>query len=244
MPTRHDASVMLAAVQWQILEQLDDAERRDVLRSARRRRFRNSETIFHQGDPGVSLHLIERGHVAVRMFDRRGSMTTFDLLPPGGYVGEMSLVGKNPFRSASAVAVGPVETMALSREVFDSLCDRHPSVMGVLAEMLTERVEWLSEQVMDAHSLHADERVVKQLVRLARNFAGQGEVVIPITQEGLASLAGTTRPTANRAIRSLVADGTIEIRRGRIVIRDARVLGASVPPGDRPSLVADIAGGG
>ena len=38
-------------------------------------------------------------------------------------------------------------------------------------------------------------------------------------------MAGTTRPTANRALQTLVSDGTVQLGRSRIVIADVTRLG-------------------
>ena len=46
-----------------LLAPLSDDERREVLHLARRRRFKRGEVIKHEGDPGNTLHLIDRGHV-------------------------------------------------------------------------------------------------------------------------------------------------------------------------------------
>ena len=44
--------------------------------------------------------------------------------------------------------------------------------------------------------------------------------------EDLASLAGSTRPTANRTLQPLVTDGVIELGRGRIEVLDRTRLPA------------------
>ena len=48
--------------------------------------------------------------------------------------------------------------------------------------------------------------------------------MVPITQQDLAALAGTTRPTANRALQPLLDAGVVELGRGRIVVTDRAAL--------------------
>jgi CRP-like cAMP-binding protein len=48
--------------------------------------------------------------------------------------------------------------------------------------------------------------------------------VIPVTQEMLASLAGTTRPTANQVLQRLVASDIVSISRSQIVVLDRQSL--------------------
>jgi CRP/FNR family cyclic AMP-dependent transcriptional regulator len=50
-------------------------------------------------------------------------------------------------------------------------------------------------------------------------YGGDGQhTVIPVTQETLASLAGTTRPTANQVLGRLAASQLVEVSRGQIVV--------------------------
>ena len=145
-------------------------------------------------------------------------MITLDIMEPGGSFGEQSIVSPDHRRTASVVAIGNVETLMLHRAAFLDLRHHHPAVSNVLVELLAAQVRRLSEQVMDAHTMSADERVLKQLRRLAATFDYGGAAMLPITQEDLASLAGTTRPTANRALQTLVDADVVRLHRGRIEI--------------------------
>lgn len=207
-------------MEWAILRGLDEPERRAVLAGTVRRRFRSGDSLFHQGDLADSLHLLEKGHVAIRIVNQRGDTFTFDVLSPGSAFGEQGLLDARARRTAAAVAIGPVETRQLQRDDFVALQRAHPSVTSVLVELLAAQVRRLSEQLIDAHTMAAEERVVKQLARLATSFADGGAATVPLTQEELASLAGTTRPTANRALQRLVDHDVIALRRGRVEILD------------------------
>jgi len=211
-------------VEWEILRGLADAERRAVLGRAARRRYRAGNNLFHQGDPGDSVHLLDRGHVAVQVVDRRGTTLTLDVLGPGTAFGEQALLDPGARRTAGAVAIGPVETLVLGSSDFADLQRRHPSVTTMLVELLAAQVRRLSDRLLDAHTLPADDRVRKQLGRLADTFAQGDGAVVPITQQDLAALAGTTRPTANRALQPLLDAGVVELGRGRIVVTDRAAL--------------------
>ena len=78
-----------------LLDHLTPAEQQALLAMARRRRFRRSEVIFHEGDPGDSVHLIDKGHVAIRVTTPVGDVATVLLRamgqseqPPGILRGE------------------------------------------------------------------------------------------------------------------------------------------------------------
>jgi CRP-like cAMP-binding protein len=50
--------------------------------------------------------------------------------------------------------------------------------------------------------------------------------VVPLTQEELANLAGTSRATVNRVVRDAQSRGELALRRGRIEVLDAAALSA------------------
>ena len=68
--------------------------------------------------------------------------------------------------------------------------------------------------------------MVARLVDLAVIY-GEGSrarpVIVPITQDDLAGMAGTTRPTTNQVLQRLADEGVLALGRGRIELIDARV---------------------
>ena len=122
------------AVDWALLDVVSAEQRRRLLSHARRRRFKRGEVVFHEGDPGDALHLVDKGHVAVKRSTPLGDVATLLVMGPGDFFGELAVVAPGP-RSATVVALDPVETLALHREVFDDLRQTHPAVDRVLIEV-------------------------------------------------------------------------------------------------------------
>ncbi|MFV0308828.1 MAG: cyclic nucleotide-binding domain-containing protein [Desertimonas sp.] len=55
----------------------------DLAVTAARRRFRRGEVVFHEGDPGDTVHLVDKGHVAVRVTTPVGDVATVRVVGPG-----------------------------------------------------------------------------------------------------------------------------------------------------------------
>jgi CRP/FNR family transcriptional regulator, cyclic AMP receptor protein len=74
--------------------------------------------------------------------------------------------------------------------------------------------------------LPVERRVLRRLVELARLYGGDGggEARVPLTQEELAQLAGTSRATVNQVLREEEKRGTLELRRGATLVRDREAL--------------------
>jgi CRP-like cAMP-binding protein len=208
-------------VEWSFLEGVPEADRRRVLAATHRRRFARREVLFHEGDPAETVHLLDRGHVAIRITTPLGDVATLRVRGPGDVIGELALIGQVTRRTATVVALDRVETLSLHRDEFADLRRRHPSVDEFLVNVLAEEVRRLSALLVEALHVPVDARVARRLVGLAATYP-EGE--IPLTQEDLASLAGTSRATVNRVLGELEAGGAVSVHRGRIVVVDAGLL--------------------
>ena len=67
--------------------------------------------------------------------------------------------------------------------------------------------------------------MLRCVVELARVFDDDhAPIAVPMTQEDLASMAGTTRPTANRVLQAAVQAGYLRLRWGRFEVLDFEAL--------------------
>ena len=210
---------------WPVLASLPPQERRGLVAGLRRRSYHRDEVIFHQGDPADALHLIAAGHVTVRVTLRGGEFVVLAIFGPGDVFGEIALVGSPHARGGTVVALERCETLSLGRDEFDRLRASYPGVDRFLVELLAARVERLNNQLLEALYVPAERRVLRRLLDLCELYTGDDQrIVIPVTQEMLANLAGTTRPTANQVLRRLVANDIVSISRSQIVVLDRQSL--------------------
>jgi CRP/FNR family transcriptional regulator, cyclic AMP receptor protein len=208
-------------VEWQLLADVPDETLRTVLSIARRRTFAKNEIVFHRGDPADSLHLIVKGRFAVRIATPLGDTATLSVRGPGDAYGELALLGEESARSATVSALEPAETHSIYRGDFIRLRREHPRVNEVLSGILAEHLRRLSEQLIEAYYVPADRRVLRRVRDLVEIYGrGSEAVVIPLTQEDIAGLAGTSRATVNRVLREEERRGTVELRRGKTVVLD------------------------
>jgi CRP/FNR family transcriptional regulator, cyclic AMP receptor protein len=212
-------------MEWALLDGVPEEVRRRVLAGARLRRFARGEVVFHEGDPGDTLHLIAKGRVAVRTTTALGDTATLAVLGAGDFFGELALLEERP-RTASIVALEKTETLALHRDDFEKIASEHPSIHAFLAQVLGAQVRRLTGQVIDALYVPAEKRVLRRLSELARVYAdgGEGETVVPLTQEDLATMAGTSRATVNRVLGEAEKAGIVAVKRMKISVVDAEAL--------------------
>src|SRR3974377_1314032 len=93
-----------------LLDILDDDEQREVLAKARRRRFKRNEVVFHDGDPGDTVHLVVKGHFAIRITTPLGDRAMVRVFGPADYFGELAVLSPGP-RRGSAISLDGGETL-------------------------------------------------------------------------------------------------------------------------------------
>jgi CRP-like cAMP-binding protein len=217
-------------MEFEVRAALTPTDREALLARCEPRHYRRGELIVVQGAPAEHLHLIEQGKVAVRVLTESGEVVTVSVLRAGQFLGEMAVVGRGP-RTASAVALEPVLTRSMSAAAFDALRTEQPSVDRMLVEMLAARVDRLSRQLAEVLYLPVEVRLARRLLSLAGAYStGPGAVEVPLTQEDLAGLVGTTRPTTNQLLQSLAERGVVTLGRGRITVLDLATLRAAAEP--------------
>jgi len=218
-------------MEWPLLASLDEDERRRVLASARPRTYARGDVVVREGDPSDSLHLVAAGRLAVRATTSEGDNATINLLGPGDYFGELSLLdGQPPVRSATIVALETAQTLSLSAAEFRDLRRRHRAADQLLLTLMARRIEELSGRLLEAMYDDLDRRVRRRLAELAELYAdGPDPVVVPLTQDHLAELVGGTRPSVNQVLQALVAGGAVALGRGRVTILDRDRLQQSIP---------------
>ena len=207
-----------------LLSGMDEAQRRALQQRMARHRYRKSETVFHAGDPGDTLHVISKGHAAVRVGTPLGEIATLTVLGPGDFFGEQALISTKSTRTASVVALDALETQTLDRRAFNELRLQDARVDRMLVTLFSAQIQRLTDNLLEALYCSADTRVLRRLSDLALLYGDGARTEIPLTQEDLSTMAGTTRPTANRVLRELADAGVVELSRGRIVVTNRAAL--------------------
>jgi CRP-like cAMP-binding protein len=128
-------------------------------------------------------------------------------------------------RSATVAALEAAETHSLYRREFDELRREHPFVNRVLVAILAAAVRRMDELIVEAFYVGAEKRLLRRLRDLAEVYGnGSGTITVPLTQEDLAGLAGTSRATVNRVLRDEESRGTVTLGRGKTVVVDLETL--------------------
>jgi CRP-like cAMP-binding protein len=192
-----------------------------------RRRYRRGEVIFHEGDPGDSLHVVVEGRVKITRESADGDEAIVVILSPGDSFGELVLLDGAP-RSATATAMDATETLTMSRATFVELIDGASPFRWQALTGVARRIRRLTDQLAEVHFLDLAGRLALQLTRLAEEAApGQTSDVRlsrSLTQSDLAAMVGGTRQRVNQILGDFADEGLVSVDAGGMTIRDLERL--------------------
>lgn len=212
-------------MEWPLLADLPQEDVRALLSISRRRTFRRGEVVFHRDDPADSLQLIVRGRFGARVMTPLGEEVLLDVMGPGRSFGELAVLEPGSRRSATVSALEDGETRSVFRDDFLRLEREHPEVKDVLLRLLADQLRRASDRLVEAHYVDADTRVRRRLLELADAYrTGERAAVVPLTQEDVAAMAGTSRATVNRVLRDEQRRGAVALARGRVSVLDRGAL--------------------
>lgn len=206
---------------------LEDDELTRIAERMVRRRFRRNEVIFHETDPGDSLHVVVEGRVKITRQSIEGEEAIVAFLAPGDSFGELALLDGAP-RSATATAVEQTETLMMSRETFAGLVEGDSPFRWRVLTGVAERVRRLTDQLAEVHFLDLAGRLALQLARVAEEaapgVATEIQLSRSLTQSDLAAMIGGTRQRVNQILGDFAEEDLVAIDARGIRILDLERL--------------------
>src|SRR5262245_56535583 len=133
---------------------LDDAAAAALRERGQAVSYARGRTVFHEGQVPDRVLLLRTGVVKVRLVTGSGREVVLAFRGPGELVGEQSAVDGSP-RSATIVAVEPVEALAFTHSAFRRFLLDHPDAALALLAILSRRLREADARRAEFSSLSA-----------------------------------------------------------------------------------------
>lgn len=133
-----DRIFMVRAMQTTVFPDAEPALVAALAERAQMKRFKKGEVLFAEGQPGDLAYVIRKGSVKVSRRNSRGIDVAQTYIAAGNLIGEMALISDKP-RSATVVAVVPVEAIALTKQDFLELLSKSPRTRERVGRIASER---------------------------------------------------------------------------------------------------------
>jgi CRP/FNR family cyclic AMP-dependent transcriptional regulator len=184
------------------------------------RRFAAGEALFQEGSPALHAFLLHEGRVRLL---RRVAMTERSLavVKPGDLFGEGALLEGVTYGS-TAVALTEGTVIALDRETFRTMLNRHPQVAVRAVDQLVRRLRDAEDQIELMMLRGVQSKVTSALLKLAGRATGFAELSISPVE--LSTRVGLDVEAVKRTVTRLRERNYIRISGERIEIPDVDAL--------------------
>jgi CRP-like cAMP-binding protein len=180
----------------------------------------NGDVVFSQGDRADAIFYLVSGSLKVTVISEHGKEAVLAMLKPGDLFGEECLDGHRQ-RDSTVTATGPSEFARIDRDTVARALADDPAFARLFLNQVLSQNERLREDLIDQLFNSSERRLARILLTLAKSGMGdQSNVIaIPITQETLAHMVGTTRSRINQFMTKFRKLGYIEYN-GQIRVHD------------------------
>jgi CRP-like cAMP-binding protein len=210
-----------------LFRDLSDEEVERLATSLHRRQVPAGTLLITAEQRGEALYFIARGSMRIFLDEANGAQVTVALLGPGDSVGEMSLLDEG-VRSAHAMTIEDSELLWMDRKAFLDAVRQVPLLAHNLLRELSQRLRLANLQIRSLVTLTVPQRLARQILLFADRYGrvenGGIRILLPLHQNDLAELIGTSRESVNRALAQLRREGVLREGGPGIVVADRALL--------------------
>lgn len=181
------------------------------------RQYPAGQVVLLEGAASSVLYVVQAGRLKLFKTSARGREQVLRLLRPGDMFNEVAVfdAGPNP---ASAQAIEDCTLFLLRQRDLMRFVAERPGIALAITRMFARGLREALALVEDLAFRDVTSRLAKILLD------GQEGSAPRLTQELLAAMAGSRREVVGRALKALSQEGAVKLERGRIHVRDRKVL--------------------
>jgi CRP/FNR family cyclic AMP-dependent transcriptional regulator len=214
-PHQHTRDKGTDATFWDLLSHADQAALQALGHASA---FQARDVICTEGEQATDVLVLTSGWIKIRSVTR-----VLALRSQGDIVGELAGASAG-YRTATVVAIGPVQALVVTYDRFNHFLDSSSGAGRAYRHVLTQRWRETTDMLRSRSVNNGAQRLASLLLDLAARHgtpAGPATAItIPLSQEEIASLIGTSRATVTRAFRDWRRLGLIRTTWHQITIKD------------------------
>jgi CRP-like cAMP-binding protein len=201
----------------------------DVNSRFREVHYGKDEWIYHPGDAADHMSVIAAGQVTLLQHNAEGKEVLLDLAAAGDLIGGLAAFGNTTY-SDGAQAHSACCLLRVATTDFQQLLELHPSITLQVLEFAGSQLQQARESIRALSIDTVEQRIARTLLRLAERHGestAEGELIqMPLPQQDLAALTGTTVETVSRVLSQFRNRGLITSGRRWVALTDPDALQA------------------
>ena len=206
---------------------LSESELSFPAQRAVQRQYGPGETVFMEGQACAGLYVVQSGHVRIFKTSVNGREQVLNIDGPGSSIAELPVFDGGSY-PASVAAVDDAVLLFVSKQDFQSLCLTHPQVALKVLRVVGARLRRLVGIIEELSFATVRHRLAAFLLRSAQREGRQTpagtEILLPASNQELASQIGTVRELVSRNLSRLQAAGLIQVDGRTVLILNLKAL--------------------
>lgn len=190
----------------------------DLVKEARVKTFKKKQLIYEEGDSSVFIYYVLKGRIRTFLYYKDGRELSTGIHIDDLFFGYESVLLNEKYTD-NACALEDSDIALIPKEKFFELMFKKPAIATKFIKLLSGNIKEKEEQMLGFAYDSVRKRVANTLVNVAvksSEMIGQDEVLIRISRDDLAALAGT----ANETISRMLADFKDE----KLIIKEGNAI--------------------
>ncbi|MBX3686985.1 MAG: cyclic nucleotide-binding domain-containing protein [Rhodocyclaceae bacterium] len=217
-----NAVSIIALKTFSLFNGLTDDRLAAIAQHALMRRVPRGQAVVHAGDRTDYVYFVLTGNLKVLVSDEDGREVILTMLGQGELFGEMGVFDEQP-RSASVVAVSPVDLVVIAKSDFRRMMQENFDIAWRIMSNLAERLRTADRKIESLALMDVYGRVARLLLEMAEEVEGERIVQRKISKQDIAKMIGASREMVSRVMKDLGMRGLIEESDRGIILRE-RIL--------------------
>lgn len=203
----------MASLNTSFLDNLSSSQLEEITHLASSKHFKNREMLLNANPPISNVFIVKSGRVKIYDISDNGKETILWFCFPGEIFGLAELNQTND-RKVYAESCGTTELLTIRSTDFNCFLSKHNEIAIYLIELLSHRLQLLSEQLLNLSSDDVSTRLIKLLNRLSHYYGQPTDrecrLKIKLTHQEMGDMIGASRQTITSTISDLRKSGFID----------------------------------
>jgi len=187
------------------------------------RAIKKKQIVYYEGDPASGIYLVINGKVKTFKLSEDGRELLTGMYSHEEYFGITSILLSAPY-AETAEAMEDSTVCMLPKDMMDDLLSRYPDVARQFIHIISNNLQDKEEQLLQLAYHSVRKRMAEVLIRLCKQETEGEELVLRVSRDNLAAMAGMATETVSRILSDFKEEGIIERKGSQIVILDQNKL--------------------
>lgn len=187
------------------------------------RHIKKKQIIYYEGDTVNGIYLVMSGKVKTLRLSEDGRQLMTGIYGQEQYFGLASLLMNEPY-TETAEALEDAVICLLPKDLMEELLNKYPDISRQFIKILSDNVLDKEQQLLQLAYHSVRKRLAEVLIRLCAQEQVEGGLVLRVSRDNLAALAGMATETVSRILSDFKEEQLIERKGSQIQVLDLQRL--------------------